>query len=268
MGFERHPVIYLFDPLPGGRREKLREDIRRHGCKVSVVLWNGQIIHGRHHAEICEELGLDVPTTTFCGTEAEAIEHSLSLSDERFFATDAQRALAGARLAKLLAGTGSIKGKVTQRAAELVGSKTRTVESAKAILDHATPELLLAVRDDTVSVSDAARVARLPASVQIDAVAAVKSRKAKTVAEAAEPFLAESRNGQGAEPGPLPADSARAEETGQLCRDLEALPGRLRRLAGHLDQSTPFGGTKRLDLLCQMLYDVRAQLSESSTTLV
>src|SRR5262245_40140568 len=64
MDLNVHPVARLFE-LPPARRARLKENIRLGRCVATVVLWNGQLIHGRHHAEICEELGLEVPTTTF-----------------------------------------------------------------------------------------------------------------------------------------------------------------------------------------------------------
>src|SRR5262249_23283385 len=142
--------------------------------------------------------------TPFTGTEAGAIEHAVSLSEERFYVTDTRRALAGAKLAMLLANAGGVKGKLTEIAAQLVGSKTRMVELAKSVLDHGMPELLQAVPEDTVSVSDAARVTKLPGSAQLGAIAAVRSGKAKTLAAAVEPLLPENWNGEDRIPGQRP----------------------------------------------------------------
>jgi hypothetical protein len=110
----------------------------------------------------------------------------------------------------------------------MVGSKTRSVENAKTILNHATPDLLQAVQDAAVSLSDAASIARLPASEQIIALAAVKRGEAKTMAEAAKAIRPESRpvaastnqttNGAGIE-------HRTHQRLAQLCADLEALRG-------------------------------------------
>src|SRR5438105_3248510 len=143
MTFKLHPVVHLFDALPPAQREKLKEEIRQHGCQP-LTLWREEdgaeyLIDGQPQAEICEELGLEIPTTLLPGTEDEAILHAWSLNKDRCRLKGNQGAMVGARLAKVLseaaakrqksgkAADRSAKGKSAERAAKLVGLSTRTV---------------------------------------------------------------------------------------------------------------------------------------------
>jgi hypothetical protein len=38
MTFALHPVVHLFGPLLADRRQKLREEIKRHACPPVVLL--------------------------------------------------------------------------------------------------------------------------------------------------------------------------------------------------------------------------------------
>lgn len=187
-----HPVCYDFPPLSPDQRTELAKSIQEHGCKVPVVLWNGQIIDGRNRAEICEDRGIEPPTKVFEGTEAQAIEHAWILNGPRRHMTPSQRALAGERLfhrLKTLAEQGTDvaprgAGKTAAAAAQRVGSSTRSVERAIAIRQRGTPKLQEAVESGAVTVNDAARILTRPAAEQNQAVVAIHNGKAKTVAEA------------------------------------------------------------------------------------
>jgi hypothetical protein len=196
MPFKLHPIVHLFGPPPAGRRQKLREEIQR-GARPPVVLWRSDdgvecLIDGQPQAEICEVLGIEPPTTVFAGTEEEAILHAWSLSKDRCqLSSRNQRALMGAKLAKLLsqeaakrqragrAGKGSGKGKAAETAAKMVGVSTRTIEAAKCILENGIPDLLWAVEEDQISISDAARVAKELPDMQRQAVRAVQNGQAR-----------------------------------------------------------------------------------------
>jgi hypothetical protein len=198
--FNLHPVVHLFSPLPAGQRQKLRKEIQRHACPP-VVLWRDEdgveyLIDGLPQAEICEELGVEVPTTAFAGTEEEAILHTWSLNKDRCeLSSRNQRALIGARLAKLLsgdaakrqragrAGKGSGTGKAAEKAAQMVGLSARTIEAAKTVLENGIPDLVQAVEEDHISISDAARVAKELPEEQRRAVKAVENGQARTATE-------------------------------------------------------------------------------------
>jgi ParB-like chromosome segregation protein Spo0J len=53
-----HPVSLLFPALPSSDYEALKEDIRRNGVKVPILVHGGQILDGRHRYQACRELGI------------------------------------------------------------------------------------------------------------------------------------------------------------------------------------------------------------------
>src|SRR5215510_5323708 len=53
-----HPVALLFPELSPADYEALREDIRRNGVKVPILVHGGQILDGRHRYRACRELGI------------------------------------------------------------------------------------------------------------------------------------------------------------------------------------------------------------------
>lgn len=63
---------------------------------------------------------------------------------------------------------------VTQsQAAELLNVGLRSVQHARAVLDHGAPELIAAVESGAVSVSAAAKATELPAEEQVQVVAEI-----------------------------------------------------------------------------------------------
>jgi hypothetical protein len=63
----------------------------------------------------------------------------------------------------------------------------RAVDRAKVVTEHGTSELQEAVKDGTVTLTDAAKIAHEPAIVQNRAVSDVKSGRAETASAAAKP---------------------------------------------------------------------------------
>jgi len=121
--------------------------------------------------------------------------------------TISQRALLAARLSYRLsreatqrrnAGTRAQdgeKGKSTAKAAAQYGVSTRLVELAKKLLDNGIPDLVRAVDEGKISVSDAAMAAKELPDVQRQALNAVLSGKVKRITEALELCFGHSPNG-------------------------------------------------------------------------
>jgi hypothetical protein len=65
----------------------------------------------------------------------------------------------------------------------MVGLSARTIEAAKSILGNGIPDLLQAVEDDQISISDAARAAKELPEDQRQAVKAVQNGEARAVTE-------------------------------------------------------------------------------------
>lgn len=53
-----HPVVQLFPELEPEAFNSLVDDIRKHGLQDPIVIWNGQIVDGRHRYRACMALGI------------------------------------------------------------------------------------------------------------------------------------------------------------------------------------------------------------------
>ena len=54
-----HPAADAFPMLDKGRYAQLRDDIRAHGQRVSIVVCEGRILDGRNRYKACRELGIE-----------------------------------------------------------------------------------------------------------------------------------------------------------------------------------------------------------------
>lgn len=88
----------LCDLVPGGMSEEehtaLVEDIRTHGVRQPIMLYEGKVLDGRARYRACKSVGIECPTAEFKGTEAEAHHFVLSLNLHRRTLSGMQKALA------------------------------------------------------------------------------------------------------------------------------------------------------------------------------
>jgi hypothetical protein len=54
-----HPLVDLFPPLTNQEFDDLVADIDKHGQRVEIDTWNGEIIDGKHRALACQRLGIE-----------------------------------------------------------------------------------------------------------------------------------------------------------------------------------------------------------------
>ena len=59
MSLPEHPVARLFPDMDADEFACLKLDIRDNGQKVPILLWQGQLIDGRHRLKACQELGIE-----------------------------------------------------------------------------------------------------------------------------------------------------------------------------------------------------------------
>jgi ParB-like chromosome segregation protein Spo0J len=60
MDFPLHPITQDYADFTPQELATLRESLEANGQIVEVVIWNGQIVDGRHRAKLCRDLGLDI----------------------------------------------------------------------------------------------------------------------------------------------------------------------------------------------------------------
>ena len=172
-----HPAATLFPLLKGADFEALVADIREHGLREAIRLdRDGRILDGRNRIRACEAAGVEPRCQTYEGDDP--LEFVISLNLVRRHLDESQTAMVAARMANLEPGRPSEKAQicaVTQvEAAERTRVSRRTVQHAAKVLADGAEELVAAVDQGLVAVSDAASVAKESHTTQRALVGAVQ----------------------------------------------------------------------------------------------
>ena len=166
MGF--HPVSALFPELPKNEFEALVADIAQNGLREPIHVMGKAIIDGRHRYRACLAAGVE-PQFIQVAENADLNALVISLNLRRRHLSESQRAMVAARLANLPKGTNQhtqICAPTQEVAADLMNVSRRTVQHARTVIDHGSPELASAVDSCVIAVSTAADLAQLPADTQ------------------------------------------------------------------------------------------------------
>lgn len=165
-----HPAAELFPPMDEVAFAALKADIAEHGQREPILLLDGQLLDGRHRLRACEQLGLEPLVRQVSADDGDPFGLVVSLNLHRRHLSEGQRAIIAARLATLPHGRPDANAQIcafTQdEAAQHLKVSRRTVQHARAVLDHGIDELQAAVKGGEISVSAAAELSRLPADTQ------------------------------------------------------------------------------------------------------
>ncbi|WP_144728465.1 ParB/RepB/Spo0J family partition protein [Extensimonas perlucida] len=168
--FPLHPAAELFPVMDEAAFAALVADIAAHGQREPILVLDGQVIDGRHRLRACEQLGLDPLVRQVSADDGDPFGLVVSLNLHRRHLSEGQRAIIAARLATLPHGRPDANAQIcafTQdEAAQHLKVSRRTVQHARAVLDHGIDELQAAVKGGEISVSAAAELSRLPADTQ------------------------------------------------------------------------------------------------------
>jgi hypothetical protein len=166
-----HEYVELFPLMLDDELRELADDIKANGQRDPIVLFDGQILDGRHRYLACGLAGVAPEFTTFEGTEADALALVVSRNVHRRHLTAAQRAISAAYLVTVKHGGDRRSDQaatlpvdapthVTQaQAAAMVKVSERTVRDAVAVR-AASPKLAEQVRAGKISLSKAAAQVR------------------------------------------------------------------------------------------------------------
>lgn len=88
---EPHPLAALFPMIDGTDYGALVEDIRLHGVREPITLYQGKILDGRNRVKAAIDCDKTVNTIDFTGTEDEARAYVMSLNLHRRHLTAEQR---------------------------------------------------------------------------------------------------------------------------------------------------------------------------------
>ena len=200
-GIKAHPAAQLMPKMSFEQRAELRKDIEKHGVMLPVVVCNGMILDGRHRWSICEELGIECPTTEYHGSDPTGYVASTNLYRRHLskaqlallggrikgrYAEEAKKRQAGGRGGVLLrANLPEARARARDKAADVVKVSGRSVDYGERVAEKGSDRLVAAVERGAVkSISAAAKVAELPKDEQDAALAAVESGEAKNLAQA------------------------------------------------------------------------------------
>jgi hypothetical protein len=142
---------------------ELVKDIKAHGLRLPITVYDDQVLDGWHRYRACQQLGIKPTRIEFIGTDPVAFVCSVNL--KRRHLTASQRAMIAAELCDLPQGgdrrSRKFKGQIcTLKAAKTFKVSQRNVKYAKAIRTQGEPQLVTAVKDGTITVHKAAQQVR------------------------------------------------------------------------------------------------------------
>jgi ParB-like chromosome segregation protein Spo0J len=91
--FKIHPLAENLPLMSDQEFEALKEDIRAHGQKVPILIFEGKLLDGRNRYRACLELGVEPLTEPFKGTTEEAEMRSFSNNMMRRHLSISQKAM-------------------------------------------------------------------------------------------------------------------------------------------------------------------------------
>lgn len=161
-GLSPHPFAELIPPMSDDEFTALCEDIREHGMREPVVIYEGLVLDGRHRARACGGLGIEPLTREYEGDDP--LGYVISANLHRRHLNTAQRAMVAARIATLRKGQKPDprkRGSTQVAASKLLRVGKNVVGKARVIQERGVPELLERVNNGHISVEPAEQIARL-----------------------------------------------------------------------------------------------------------
>jgi len=124
----------------------MAEDIKVHGVKMPVIVYDGQILDGRHRVALASVLRKPIVVNEFKGTEEQARDEVVSLNVARRHLTMAQRVLIVRELFLPQAKIEAEKRR-NQAAGKPQGTKSVSAEVREQTENAKAAEIAAAIRD-------------------------------------------------------------------------------------------------------------------------
>jgi ParB-like chromosome segregation protein Spo0J len=223
-----HPLSDIFPAMPDAEYKQLAKDIARNGLLEDILLFDEQILDGRHRYRACIDNDIEPRFRKYEGDDPVGVALALNLHRRQL--TAGQRALIAAELADEKPGGARVRAQkcalTHAEAAELCSISARQVDKASIFLNsvasgRAAEQLLEAVRSNRFSLNRAEKIARLPKEKQLQILAG------------ASPFKSDRRRVVG---------HLREDRSEKIDRPAELLAAKIARLAGRArkaEKSTP-----------------------------
>ena len=170
-----HPVADAFPLMTGKEFDDLVEDVRTHGLREPIWLHqDGRILDGRNRYRACVEAKQEPRFQPYIGPDEELAAFVVSMNVRRRHLNESQRAMVSASLADLSIGANQHdEGVSIETASELLNVSRATTARARKVQREAAPEVVEAVQQGVLTVSDAAAVSEAPHSEQREMLEAV-----------------------------------------------------------------------------------------------
>ncbi|CAK0772161.1 ParB family transcriptional regulator, chromosome partitioning protein [Gammaproteobacteria bacterium] len=160
-----HPLATLMPEASPEEYAALRDSIKSVGLKQSLLLWEGQVLDGRHRLRACQELGIEPTTRELApeevgdGSPEELLKFVAAMNLHRRHLTPSQRAMAAARAANGTRGGDRSKAQICaltlDQASAVFGASTSSVDMARRLLANANSTVVAMVEKGLVSLNTA-----------------------------------------------------------------------------------------------------------------
>ena len=185
-----HPLANVFPLMEEDAFAKLVEDIEQNGLTDPIIMLDGKILDGRNRWLACQQLGIAHREVKFdqlkLGTDNPAA-FVWSHNAMRRHLTPGQMAFAFEELANLgwgqkASGNGQFSDenapKTLDEVAEETGVSKATLSKARVVKKKGTPKVAKAVKDGSLTINAAERIAKLPEEEQEEIMADPKPEAA------------------------------------------------------------------------------------------
>ena len=166
-----HPYSEIFPLIEGDAFAEFVLDIKTNGLREKIWLYKGQILDGRNRFLACQKAKIKPQYRKYDGNDP--LGFVVSLNVQRRHLSDAQRAMAAARITTMRQGErtdlASRDAKSQTDAANELDVSRSSVQRAKKVIDEGSKALQRAVESGEVPLKKAAAVVNLPKSEQLAA---------------------------------------------------------------------------------------------------
>jgi ParB-like chromosome segregation protein Spo0J len=175
MQYTFHEVADIFPLMQGEEFSQLVNDIRAYGLREPIWIYQDKIIDGRNRYLACEVAGIEPEFREWNG-DGSLVAFVVSLNLHRRHLDESQRSLVAAKIATLDVGrpennSANLQNLSQPEAAALLNVSTRSVASARKVLDDCILALVRKVERGEMAVSTAADLADLSAEEQAEILA-------------------------------------------------------------------------------------------------
>lgn len=171
--YQIHPLAKFFPSIEGEEFDGMVKDIKEHGCREPITLYEGKVLDGANRYRACRAAGVEPQYWTFQNGDPKAFVVSANLL--RRHLSLVQRAAIIADLTTPKAGrpeTPSGGGVSASDLREKLQVSEETLRRTRHVKDKGIPALFSMMKEGKVAIANAAHVADLPRKQQENLVGA------------------------------------------------------------------------------------------------